>query len=586
VLNTPPQWTIDAQEDNYDSSTSTPTNAGDLIRWRALGTDSSADPYWLIICKTNVTPSPNANAAPTCNGGAVNQWAVSVGTTTGGGTTSGFVAIAATTTKEGFPFNAEKNDWYGYICDGNITLPLCNVIMKQGVSTPGPSPFFIDHPPAFTTLASNNGQNPGGTVTWTTTATTTDIIRGGDSLRLYVCKAADFTFASSTAGCGAGGTWATSTLTKINPTASYVIPIPTQDFSYPAFIYLANNFNLAATSTLEGSSSPLTVNNVAPTIASSTITLIDRTGTSTPTLGLVTPNGKSTGYQITFQVTDNNSCLNHSGGNEIASVAATAFRQNATTSLGVCPYNSNNCYPSTSAFTDFVCTQNTSLATGDICTGATDTAVQWNCTFSLWYNADPTDTGSVFAGQKWFAAASSTDDNGLTSPMGESTIGQKTLNSFLAFAVTQSSIAYGGLQPGNSLDLNLPVTPTTTLNAYGNTGIDESLYGETMCVGWTSTGNQSYCDGTNNFDTTKDVFSTSQKAATSAVTYVSSSAFPLQGSTSAQILGLHVLKTTATSSPQNKNTFWGINIPGSTTQSGAYTGQNTIIAVTSSSTNL
>ena len=71
VLNTPPVWTVDAQE-WLQSSTSTPTNAGDVVTWIALGTDSNNDNYWLLICKTGTAPTPNSSAAPTCAGGVAN----------------------------------------------------------------------------------------------------------------------------------------------------------------------------------------------------------------------------------------------------------------------------------------------------------------------------------------------------------------------------------------------------------------------------------------------------------------------------------------------------------------------------------
>src|SRR4051812_38545123 len=55
VLNTAPTWTIDAEE-STESSTSTPTNAGDQLIFTGTGTDSSADPYWLLICTSSSTP--------------------------------------------------------------------------------------------------------------------------------------------------------------------------------------------------------------------------------------------------------------------------------------------------------------------------------------------------------------------------------------------------------------------------------------------------------------------------------------------------------------------------------------------------
>ena len=92
VLNTPPQWTIDAQE-STPSSTTTPTNSGRVITWRATATDSNAESYYLLICNNGNVPTPNSAAVPACGAGAV-RWAVS------SFTTSGIQATAATTTTE------------------------------------------------------------------------------------------------------------------------------------------------------------------------------------------------------------------------------------------------------------------------------------------------------------------------------------------------------------------------------------------------------------------------------------------------------------------------------------------------------
>jgi hypothetical protein len=50
-------------------------------------------------------------------------------------------------------------------------------------------------------------------------------------------------------------------------------------------------------------------------------------------------------------------------------------------------------------------------------------------------------------------------------------------------------------------------------------------------------------------------------------------------------VGIHVQKTTSTSTPQQKNTWWGINIPSSLTLAGDYRGQDTIIAQKSAAAN-
>ena len=560
VLNTPPVWTVQAAE-TVPSATSTPTNAGATITWTATGTDSNNDNYWLIICKTSALPTANSSSTPTCGGGIANQWAASPYTL------SGQVATAATTTKEGFPFNNEKNDWFAWICDGNISLPQCNPVYSQGSGDSG-SPFVINHPPGFTAIVNNAPQIPGNTITWTATGYDPDMIRGGDSIKLYVCKAADFTGTT----CGAGGYWASSTIASTSAVASYTIPIPTQDTTYNSYTYVVDNMGLAATSTLQGTNSSFAVSAVAPVVTASTITVVNYTGSGN--LALVTPNGKTSGYKVTFQVSDNNSCLKAAGGNEISSVAVNVFRSGigSTSCLGA-GWNSNNCYPSNSGYTDFSCSQD-----GGSCSGATDSTATFTCTFSMWYNADPTDVGSQYAGQKWSATAQATNYVAQSSPWAEATVGSTTMTSFLAFSVSQSSIAFGGLQPGQQND---PLSTTTQLNALGNVGVDESLYGDTMCTTWSGPDS---CDHSG-FDNTKDIGITNQKAATSSVAYASSFAYALSGSTTPVTVGIHVQKTTSTSSPQNKLTYWAIKIPATITLAGNYTGQDTITAVTSAAAN-
>jgi hypothetical protein len=64
VLNTPPQWTVDAQE-QFESSVTVPSNVGTTTAWIGTGTDSNSDNYYLLICKTNTAPTPHSAAPPT-----------------------------------------------------------------------------------------------------------------------------------------------------------------------------------------------------------------------------------------------------------------------------------------------------------------------------------------------------------------------------------------------------------------------------------------------------------------------------------------------------------------------------------------
>ncbi len=285
-----------------------------------------------------------------------------------------------------------------------------------------------------------------------------------------------------------------------------------------------------------------------------------------------------------FVATDDNGCLNASSTSEIASNIMATYRSGVTqancNSAG--NYNSNSCYAATSTlFTPFyTCVQDAAV---NACSGATDSDVGYTCTFSLWYNSDATDAGSFYSAQNWLASVRSTDDNGLASSFTESSSGNE-LTQFLAFDVSTTTVAYGSLQPGET---TTPMIANTNLIAIGNVGLDEDLYGSTMCTTWVGGGGGAApdnCDaGGPNAGTKIPV--TQQKVATSSLAYASSDAFALSASTSPTSLLINVQKTTATSSPQEKNTFWGIAIPGTITLAGNYSGQNTIIGKTSNIAN-
>lgn len=552
VLNTPPVWTVNAQE-STESSTTTPTNAGAVITWTAVGTDSSNDLYYLIICKTSGAATANAGAAPSCNGGVSNQWAVSTSTT------SGLQASAATTTIATFPFQNESNDWYAFICDGNATLPRCNLAYTQGSGNTA-SPFVINHPPVFAAISNNGPVNPGAVITWSSTSYDNDSLGGSnDQVRLFVCKSNDF----NGTYCGAGGSWATSTLATTDAATSTTIVIPTQDKLYNAYVYLIDEHNLVATSTIHGSNSFFAVNNVAPSVTASSISLLDRDNVGNLTLN--TPAATSGPFKVTFTAVDNNSCLTASSTNEISSAITNVFRSGVgSTSCQVAgDFNSNNCYPAASPLVyDLVCTQD-----GASCSGATDSDATFTCTYSLWFNADPTDASTPWTAQNWLATVRATDNNGATSTLTEATTGND-LVSFLAFDVSTTTIVYGSLEPGQSTD---PLFATTDLKAQGNTGLDEDLYGDTMCTNWTAPDS---CDS-GGINASSEIAVGNQKVATSGVAYASATA--LTSSSSPTSVTINVQKTTATSSIQTKNTFWGISIPIAITLAGNYTGQNTIV---------
>lgn len=559
VLNTPPVWTIDAEE-STESSTTTPTNSGAVLSFVGTATDSNNDNYFLLICKTSGTPTASSNAPPACNGGVSNQWARSATTT------SGAQATASTSTKETFPFNFEANHWYAWVCDANASLARCNATFKQGSGATA-SPFVINHPPTFISVSNDGPVLPGIPITWTTVASDTDAIRGADTLALFVCKAADFTGSD----CGVGGSWASTTYYALNnPQASTTIAIPTQDKQYSAFVYVIDFKGRTATSSQQGFNSAYYVSNATPSVTAATISLVDTDNSGN--LTLLTPHASTTGFKVQFEVTDNNSCLNASSTREIGTTTINVYRSSVTQAACMVSgdYNSNSCYTAQSSLFPISCTQDVAS-----CSGASDVSATWTCTHTLWYNADPTDASTQYTADNWLASVQAYDNNYATSTLTESTTGNE-LSSFLAFDVSSTSISFGALEPGQQND---PLATTTDLLAYGNVGLDEDLYGDTMCTTWTTADS---CDvGGVNAGTKIPV--SNQKFATSSVAYAAGNT--LTSSTSPTLLLINVPKTTATSSPQTKNTWWGINIPSAITLAGNYSGQNTITAIKSDPTN-
>ena len=552
VVNTPPAWTIDAQE-LTESSTTTPTNVGDSVSWVATATDANSERYYLLICSSNATPTPNSSAAPACGGGT--EWGVSASTT------SGTQATVATTTLSAW---SESNIWYAFICDGNSGNPRCNSLAKQGTATTA-SPFEVNHRPSFTVFTDNSPAAPGQVVTFTSTSSDTDVSGTADTVRLFVCASAGFNTVTDTC---TGTTLASTTVgAASDASASYTIVIPTQDQNYSAFGYVIDNHGFEATGGAQGTDSTLSVSNAAPTVSAATISI---NGGST--MSLVTEAGETTGFTLSFTTLDDNSCDAVGGGSadEITDYNLSLYRSgigSSTCTTAAGSYNANNCYPSELATTtwNLVCTASTTS-----CTGASDTDMTWDCTFPLWYIADPTDgnaSTTQYSAQNWLAQVQGIDDDVATGALAESTI-PVDVASLMAFALNTLSIPYGSLEPGQQTD---PIVATTTIAATGNVGIDKDVTGESMCTTY-SPSTPCPVSASSTIPESEQVFGTS------TVAYAAGT--PISSTTPA-LVDLNVNKSTATSSPATKNAFWGIRIPGTITFAGSYTGQNTFTAVLS-----
>lgn len=550
VLNTPPGWDVLAYE-LYESSTANPTNSGTSTVWTADATDSNGEDFYLLMCLSSSTPTPSAGGAPTCGGGLSDQWGVS------GATPSGGTAQVSTTTTEAM---AESNAWFAYICDGNAGSPRCNDMMWNGNGSATSSPFLVNHRPTITLAADDSPVLPGATVTWTSTASDPDSVGGADQVRLFVCKLNDFDV--NIPGCTTDG-WATSSLAASNPSTSTVIAVPTQDGDLDAYVYLIDEHNHAASGGWHGSSTILTIANATPYIATSTIGLYDVFGSTTldTTLALTEPEGETQNFVVQFEVTDENGCQNVSAGNEITDVDVNVFLESAGGVWGQScdasgEYDANNCYTDTNAQWVPTCQQ-----TAASCTATDWNNIEWECTFPLWYIADPTDVGSQYPGETWGSSVRATDDDASTGSYYTAT-GTSEMTQFLSFRATGSPVAYGSWEPGQG---NAEHPATTTVYATGNTGLNQYLSGDAMCVTYPT------CTGlaTSTIYVSYQHYSLVNSTAYAAGTELSTSTSPV-------LVDVNIVKTIATSSPAEDDTYWGILVPSSITFAGDYIGRNYI----------
>jgi len=558
VLNTPPQWTIDAEE-QFESSTTTPTNSGSQVSWTATATDSNGEDYYLLICSNGNAPTASSTATPTCGAGAI-EWAVSALAS------STVQAVAATTTTEAF---AEENDWFAWVCDNVSINPRCNVSPRQGSGTTA-SPFYVNHRPKFTGFWDTSNaisSVPGTTITFHATSSDDDEIDQDDLVKLIVCSTNSFNTTTDT--CNAV-TLATSTFTLSNPTATYLIPIPTQDQDYNAFGFIIDNHGHESADVAQASDSTLTVANAAPTVSAGQISLNGGLN-----MILTQPASQTTGFTLQFIAADNNSCQNSDEEPEIEDFVLSVYRSGVgtTTCDGTSgSYNPNNCYPSGVATSTWNLSCTPSLASCTFGDDGIDTTMEYNCTFPLWYIADPTDgvdgTDTYYFAEDWRAAVQAIDDNGASSALTQSSAAEIEVESFMSLTLDTFAIPYGQLEPGDQTD---PLMASTTIRATGNVGLDELLSGESMCTYYTSA-------VTCNTNATSTIYESYQVFATSTVSYAdATSTGNTLSSTTQKLLDLNVLKSTSTSSPAVGVTYWGIHIPLSLTLAGAYTGENTIM---------
>lgn len=568
VLNTPPVFIVGAYE-VVESSTSSPTNSGDVITWSALGSDSNNAPYFLLVCDTNATPTANAavdtgslgTAPPQCSSTSTVQWGVSTSTLS-----DTYAFVSTTTASTAISQFNEVNTWYAWVCDDDPINPRCNNVPVQGLNATNSSPFNVNNRPNLASVSNDGPVDPGGTLVFNSVSNDPDVAGGADILYLVVCQNPG-DYDANTNDCSTNFIASTTINLTSNVSATYTLASVVRDNTYPANVFLVDEHGHEAVN--NPISSNFIVNNVAPEVVGGDIFL----QAASTTIIIDVPGGETTGFTLDFTIRDANSCVNSASTTEITNFNVALFRDDfhsTSTCDGVTPaqYNANNCYTTGVATTTWNLDCTTDWVTQ--CTGPTVDQLDYSCTFPLWFVADPTDIGTPIAFEEdiWSVGVSGSDDNFATSSMATTT-NPKELISFTALDLLSAEIPYGSLEPG---------TDTGTLNAstsvlsVGNTGLDQEVTGESMCGTYTVS---TECP----VSASSTIPESEQKFSSSSLAYTSPGALALASSSNIEV-ELDVNKSTSTSTPNIGITYWGISVPVSITLAGSYQGLNTFIAVT------
>ena len=557
VLNTPPVFTLDPYE-VIESSTSTPTNSGDVLQWSAIGTDANAADYYLLVCNTNASPTPNNSAAPDCGAGAI-QWGVSTSTN------SGELATVSTTTEEwGTGQFSEVNNWFAWVCDGDATDPRCTVIPKNGEGSATSSPFNINNRPVLSDFDNNGPVDPAGVLTFFSTSSDPDLAGGEDKVYLVVCGSA-LDYNNTTNTCDSNFIASTTIPLLSDASATYTLPSIIRDQSYLAYGNIVDEHGHEAIANEINQN--FTVNNVLPTVSGGDINLYGQGGDGSD-LTVSIPAGETPSSTIEFKIKDANSCLNSASSSEIRGYSIAVFRSGVGSST--CDgtganYDPNSCYDNGLGTT----TWNISCVATSTCASPTQDYMDYKCDFPLWFVADPTDAGTPLEVQNWSVAIGGVDDSLATGTIA-TTSNAKELISFSSIDILSAEIAYGGIQPGQNTGT---LSATSTAINVGNTGLDQDVQGESMC-------------GTFSVSTECPVSATStipeyeQKFSSTSLAYGSPLAITLASSTYNEV-ELNILKSTSTTTPNTGKTYWGIAVPASISLAGNYSGLNTFLAITS-----
>jgi len=438
VRNAPPTFTDGPKEDPISATTS-PTNYGNIVTFKATASDGESNDYWLLVCATD---SANATTTgPTCGGAQFCRSSLTAPTNE---------ATCTTTASQAWPI--EEVTWYAFVCDDHSTQAECSN-GNQGPGTDGSqSPFVVNHGPDFTAITTTvDNQPPGGQFTFTTTAYDLDV-ESTSTLRLYVCD--NNGGATFSGGCVSGNQLCTSSGAAANASCQFTDTAPTPDNAYTYYGYVFDSWG--ATSTDNPQSSTYTIINVAPNVG--TVTL-----NGAANIYLNIKNASEIAVNASADVTDANHC------NDLTTATSTIYLSSAADGPN-CDADYNDCYQITGVDCGYV---------GCEAGNENDSGATLTCTTTIAFHAIPTDAGDYLA-SSWFARMTGVDDDNYASSTSYTTLNGVEIIATEALDVTQNYIDYEIIRAGQDSG---SANATTTVINFGNTPLDTNLFGTWMTDG-------------------------------------------------------------------------------------------------------
>jgi len=244
----------------------------------------------------------------------------------------------------------------------------------------------------------------------------------------------------------------------------------------------------------------------------------------------------------TVLVTSTATITDPDGYTDISSATGTIYRSGVIGGAN-CTADNNNCYKDTSC----------SLTN---CSGNSCTAI---CEFNVWYYADPTVSGTPWAGEYWVASIGAIDS---ASNYDDATNTEETIlmNDLVALSIIEptGNLDFGQITAGQDTGTDYV---TSTVAATGNVALDTEMSGEGLVRD----------GGTEMIDVQNQEYSTTTVP---YETYGSGTSL----TTSTVEFELELAKTTDHDSTSTDDIFWGLGIP-SGIPAGTYYGTTTIAAV-------